>query len=166
MVERLKSWNVEFDFSECTLIQACFRDCYGFTRLGVIDLRKCANVNQFYYNGSAHSNNLSKIDEFMFPDYVDLSTAFTNCNALTTVGFVGKIGNRNCNIPHCPFDAPTVRNLILNCLENYAGTEKEFAYTLTLNVTAWANVNADTENPPPSGDNWQDYVQLKGWNVA
>lgn len=175
LVEFLDILGIDLDFSVCTSATTCFRDCKGFTHLGVIDLRNCSSVNMFYYRSGGQPNHLQKIDKFILSHHVQgISMCFVLCTELTSVGFEmadenswlgGGHINFNYNNVGPNFDALSVRKLI-GCLERYAGTDDEYTYTFTISPLAWANVNADTNNPPPQGDTWQAYVQTLGWNVG
>ena len=171
LVEYLNTLGIELDFSLCTSVTACFRDCGGFSRIGVVNLQNCTSMLQFYYRSGGYTNSLTKIDKLILPHHISVvGNAFTNCTRLTSVDFEmvdenSFLGGENITIAHAPFDAPTSRSLI-KCLENYIGTENEYIYTFTLTETSWLLLNADTNNPPPQGDTWQAYVQTLGWNVG
>ena len=171
LVEYLNTLGIELDFSLCTNVNTCFRDCGGFNHIGIVNLQNCTSMLQFYYRSGGYTNCLTKIDKLILPHHISaVGNAFTLCTRLTSVDFEmvdenSFLGGESITIAHAPFDAPTSRSLI-KCLENYMGTESEYTYTFTLTQDSWLLLNADTNNPPPQGDTWQAYVQTLGWNVG
>jgi hypothetical protein len=51
----------------------------------------------------------------------------------------------------------------INALVDYAGTEKEFAYTLSFHNQTKQNLDAEGAIFP-NGTTWREYLDAKGWN--
>lgn len=157
----------KLDFSRCTNTQYCFRDARNVIRVGVLDLRNVVNGSSMFHS-SQSKNELETIDLLMFGLGAGLSNMLMFCTNLIHCIFKadskGSITTTQ-NFKYQKFDAESVRS-IFYYMNDYAGTVTEAQRTLTLTKTAWNNVNADTDNPPPSGNSWQEYAQILGWSYA
>jgi len=92
------------------------------------------------------------------------SSCFAQCYALKNITVDGEIG---ASISFSGCSRLTLESLksIITHLKDYAGTDKEFTYTLTLHSNAWASLEAEGATSP-NGTLWRDYVGELGWNVA
>ena len=63
-----------------------------------------------------------------------------------------------------PFNLESALSFI-NALENYAGTEDEFKFTLTFSPTTWGYLDAEGK-ASPNGNSWREYINDLGWNAS
>lgn len=156
-VEWFKELGVSLDTSRCASFQYAF---FRGKRYGVIDTTATTilNVQVFWGNKS-----LTTIDELIVKETTQYSSlTFENTPALANIKISGTIG-RSFTMSSSPLNVKSAKSVI-NALKNYAGTDKELTYKLTLKSTVWTALNnAET---PPTGDTWQEYVQSLGWLYA
>lgn len=88
---------------------------------------------------------------------------FKSCNDLTDIDFEGLIG---CSVTFqwSPLTAKSAINVITH-LKNYAGTDSEFANTLTLSSKTKTALEAEGATSP-NGNTWAEYIKDIGWNLA
>ena len=96
------------------------------------------------------------------------NSAFTGATSLKTIIFDGVLfsdgtDNAKLNFSKNPLDLDTAKRII-NCLENYAETENEYAHKVTFSSTTLSLLNAEGATAP--GDiTWTEYAYNKGWNI-
>lgn len=91
------------------------------------------------------------------------SNAFTNCVNLKNVTFEGIIG-KSINLSWSPLSVESMKNIIEHLMD-YAGTEKEFKYSVTFSsacLTMLENLDPTTD-PSPNGNSWIQYLDDIGW---
>lgn len=165
-----------------------FRDCFSGQKTTITEIvlnsDKITNLMQPFYNCQAltkitlgNTSNCTSIAGMcnqcrnlveILGEPIDMTnvtvagSAFNNCNELVTVSFVnGSIGI-NVNIGYSSKLSLASAKSVLLGLKNYAGTDKELAYTITLHADTWALL--DSDDTAPNGSSWQDYVSDIGWN--
>lgn len=113
------------------------------------------------YNGC---NSLKTIAVMRSEATTTHNQSFNGCTALENITIEGEIGR---NVSFSPCSKLTVESLksIITHLANYAGTDSEFTYTLTLHANAWERLEAEGITSP-SGTLWRDYIGELGWNAA
>lgn len=162
LVEIAKNLGITVDFTGCQNYQYAFYNS-KFTRLGVIDTSNVvavSNLSVMFYGATL----LHTIDKFITPlsNQITYTNIFQNCTALENITIEGVI-NREINLQWSPLSVASMKSII-SCLENYAGTSNDGAYTLYFNDDCWARLEADSA--APDGGTWKDYVRLSlGWAV-
>lgn len=158
LVERLAECGVTLDFSKCVYMSSIFEACYWIKRVGVIDIRKASSVGYMF-----RWNYIYTIDKIIVDENSKLANMFTECSNVKNITFEGYIG-ASLSIAGCKnLTVESAKNIILNNVPNYAGTEKEGLYSLKFHANVWAALNA--EETPPSGATWQEYVESLGWTT-
>jgi hypothetical protein len=131
-------------------------DCSGVRHNMIGDIfRNCAD--------------LKTIDSFTFPNTrqpnnTKYGSNFSGCVSLENLRIKGTI-----YFDVSWVDSPlTLESAIsvINALENYAGTDKEFTYTLTFSPTTWGYLDAEGETASPNGNSWREYINDLGWNAS
>lgn len=91
--------------------------------------------------------------------------AFGGCNSLTNISFDGAIG-RSINLSVCPLSKESLKN-IAEHLFDYTGTS-EYTYTLTVNSTAFAELEAEGATAEYNGVacTWAELIDNKKWNLV
>ena len=156
----LKDKGLMLDTSKCNDFTAMFYNS-TVTRLGVID---CSKANtRTRVSATFRTSTLQSIEKVILPteNIACDSTMFGNTTSLTHVIFEGTI-YQNFTINMSTLDLESAKSIIL-ALENYAGTDKEFSYKITLSAGTWAVLDADGETAPHGGT-WRDYVGTLGWD--
>lgn len=158
LVERLEECGVTLDFSKCLYLGSIFEQCAWIKRVGVIDMRKATRVDYMFRWGYMYT-----VDKIIVDENTKLTNTFTNCTNLRNVTFEGYIG-QSLNIASCSgLTVESAKNIILNNIPNYTGTEKESLYSIKFHENVWTALNnAET---PPSGATWQEYVESLGWTT-
>lgn len=117
-------------------------------------------------NTFENCTNLISIDKIIMMDeragFTD--TTFKNCSSLTDVVIEGVIGGCNVLVQYSPITLESAVSFI-NALENYAGTDNEFTYTITFSPTTWGYLEAEG-NASPNGNTWREYINDLGWNAS
>lgn len=163
LVETLDSLGVVLDFSNCTNAWEAFFGS-NFTRLGVIDFSSVTYNNALFFNGMTC---LVTIDYYI-PPRVILTGAgakeiFNNCKSLKNLTLGGNL-LQNTDLKYSPLTLESAISVITH-LENYAGTENEFKYTITFSETTWGYLDADGD-ASPNGNSWREYINDLGWNAS
>ena len=156
----LDSRGLTFDTSRVTWSNQMFMHS-SITHIPTINMSKSAGDsanNYMFYSQSIHT-----IDKIVMAETVAYGAQIfglaTGLKNLTIEGVIG----RTLSISSSPLTVESAKSVI-NALKNYAGTDKELTYKLTLNSTVWTALNnAET---PPSGETWKEYVQTLGWQCA
>lgn len=152
--------NVKIDLSQCT-------SCYQFfayaalTTVGEIDMSVMTSGNASgFFQGCM---NLVTVDLFRLSDKVWFDTySFQNNVVLVDIRFDGFIW-ASLNMSPCSKLSIESMKDIISHLKDYAGTDKEFTYTLSFHANRWKALEADST--APDGGTWQDYVGSLGWNT-
>lgn len=152
--------SINIDFSNCTDLRNCFRGS-NFVHLGIID---CRNSRQAMSMIFADATKLKKIDKLICANSWVISDTFKGCQALTDVTVEGTL-LRNVSMVDSPLTAESAKTFI-NCLESYAETESEYAYTITFSTTTWGYLDSEGETASPNNNSWREYINDKGWNAS
>lgn len=152
--------NVKIDLSACTSAYQFFAYAW-LTTVGEIDLSVMPSGNAhalFQGNDFLKSVDLLNVGErAMFDAYV-----FQRCSSLVDIRFAGTIKG-NLNMSACTkLSVDSMKDIIAH-LDNYAGTEQEYTYTLSFPAARWTALEADST--APNGGTWKDYVFSLGWNT-
>lgn len=116
---------------------------------------------QYYYTFTFRTCYAKKIDIIRVAENTNYSNTFSGCVYLEEVTFEGIIG-KNISFANSPLLVACTKHIIEH-LKDYAGTDKEYTYTLTLKSTCWTALDAEGATAP-GGITWRDYVTAKGWN--
>lgn len=160
-VEILENCGVVLDFSNCTKAWQVFNGIKGITRLGTINFSKVGGNFSFFWG----MTNLETIDLYIPPQIISSrsSSSFTETPSLKNITFGGMILSTY-SFASSPLTAESAKSTITH-LENYAGTENEFTYTITFSPTTWEYLDAEGDTASPNGNSWREYIQDLGWNV-
>lgn len=133
------------------------------TEVEVLDLSSATNTGDIFRDSYCHT-----IDKLIFNtegNTVIASDIFGNTSRLKNINSVeGLIAGYNLSFPKSPLTVESIKNIIL-ALKDYAGTDSEYAYTLTLKSTTWTALDAEGATAP-GGITWRDYITALGWNMA
>ena len=162
LTERLKECGVTMDFSGVVGDVTYLFYNSAFSRIPEINISSASmGTGSLMFGG-----NVVTIDKMILsPNGTNLRQTFGYANKLENVVIEGCIGNANLEIKHSPKLTLVSLKSILTALKDYSGTDKEFAYTVTLLSENWAVLDADGATAP-NGLTWVDYVNSKGWNNA
>ena len=162
MVECLDEWGITFNTRECSQINQMFKGSL-FTRLGELDFTKMVRQTWAFSEVFMNMANLVTIDKIKSDTPISgFSKLFDNCTALKNITFDCIIEGASISFLWSPLSVESMKNIILH-LQNYAGTNKEFLYTVSFNSTCWDALEADSS--APDGGTWQEYVFKLGWNA-
>lgn len=156
-IEYENTKNTMFDFSQCESAVQVFYKCDLFKSINNIDFSILSSTPR---NAFAYSS-IQRIEYFYPPDF-NLTNVFANATKLAYIGFDVELA-KSINLQSCPLENESAILLFQN-LVNYAGTENEFAYTITLNDEVWARLDA-LGNVSPNGNTWRLYCADLGWNT-
>lgn len=158
--------NLEIDFSNYvgTAAIVLFYGCSKLTVAPLVKLSPTTNFNTAFYN----CRSMHTIEGLPLGDegtQTFATSMFGNCTSLENITITsGKIG-RSISFSACSKLTFESLKSIITHLKDYAGTDEEFTYTLTLHADAWARIEAEGATSP-NGTSWRDYVGELGWNVA
>lgn len=152
-----------FDFSAVNNFTRTFSGAL-FKELNVIDITASTTSSQmaytFYGGYLGERLRLQRIERFIVAETnVFATSTFQLASKLTYVGFEGVIAN-TLNVSWSPLVPESMKKAIL-CLKNYAGTDKEFAYSIKFDENCWTALEADSK--APDGGTWENYVTSLGW---
>ena len=88
---------------------------------------------------------------------------FANCNSLENIIFDGVIPN-SVSFQWCSKLTVESMKSLISSLQDYSGTDKAFAYTISFHADALARLNAEGATSP-NNNLWTDYVRDLGWNI-
>lgn len=131
------------------------------THIPPIDIRKMESAESYGY--MFYSQSIKTIDKLITADNIAYATTlFGIAYSLKNLTIEGVIG-KSLSISASPLTVESAKSVI-NALKNYAGTDKELTYKLTLKSTVWTALN--NAEAPPNGATWKEYVQSLGWQCA
>lgn len=155
--QRLIDCGVVLDLSEMSPFNQIFQNS-KITHLPKIDMSGATKGTYTFYTSA-----LKYIEELVVHEnFVFDSTTFGEASRLTDITITGVIGT-TLHMGVCPLTVESAKSVI-NALKNYAGTDYELTYTLTLKNTVWDAL--DEAEAPPTGETWKLYVNSLGWNCA
>ena len=158
LAERLKECNVVLDTSNVTTVGYAFLYCF-ISHIPTLDFR---NVTAFGNGMLQYCKATHTIDKIILSDKgANIGKLLLYANGLKDVRFEGKI-IKGFAAASSPFTAESGENIFKH-LENYAGTDEEGEYSISLNSRAWDNLN--TSGAPPVGNTWQEYAVSLGYTV-
>ena len=160
LVAHLEKLGVVLDTSNCTNMNSAF-GFTQFTRLGVIDFRKCGNKTQGTFSDS---QGIRTIELIIVSDdgTQTFSGTYNYLRKLVEIRFQGAMG-RSVSFQHSVVLSVASMKDIIAHLVNHAGTSNAGKYTLTLPAECWERLEADST--APDGGTWQNYVKNLGWLV-
>lgn len=135
------------------------------TKLPALDFSNATSLNYCIY----FCNSLKEIEKIIVTEKQTFPNSLIRSANIETVIFEGVIAST--------LTLPTLINLsvdsmisIIGCLAHYNGTDKEFAYTLTLAEDCWTRLEASGRTPQSEfgwdgSDTWKDYCFYIGWNT-
>lgn len=132
------------------------------------DLEQIENIGipalNAYHNTFYGCSKLKSISLIVCHRETTFFQTFDGCSSLESVNFLGSIG-RDISFSTCAnLSVASIKNIILG-LVDYANTEEEFVYTLTLNGTSVSNLEKEGATSP-NGNTWRQYAMDKGWNIS
>ena len=156
LAKRFEDNGCRLDFSNCTLGN------YTFESAVVSRLPEINNAKGTFTCFVRNCKSLVTIDKIVCSDAGEqnFTQTFNYCRALENITFEGVIG-RSISFPNSPLSVASMKNII-STLKNYAGTDYEFTYALTLKSSCWAALDAEGATAP-GGINWRTYAENKGW---
>lgn len=117
-----------------------------------------------YSNTYLSCTKLKKIAKIRVNENTAFSSAFSGCTALEEVTFEGQIG-KSISFNNCSSLTLSTLKHIISTLVDYAGTDKEFDYTITLNSSS-VSILEQEGSTSPNGNTWRQYAVDKGWNIS
>ena len=163
LAKALEEQGVVLDLSELT---SSTNEFYmtRFTKLPVLNFSGCASMaNTFdYFIGTEIKLILSESGETTF------SSVFRRCSSLTTFAIESGVIGRSISFSDCTkLNATSIKNIVEH-LKDYAGTDKEFSYTLTIPSGAFASLEAEGTTAEYNGVacTWAEYIDNKKWNLT
>lgn len=151
--------DVKFDFTMCTSVYQLFYSA-AVVAVGELDISpvegNCSGL--FQACRVLETVELLTVSE----KNTTYATAFNQCNVLSEIRMAGVLA-LDLSFQYSPLSVASMKSVI-SCLKNYAGTDKEYTYTLTFPAARWTALEADST--APDGGTWQSYVQSLGWNVS
>lgn len=161
---RKSALGITIDFSGCTSFNGAFAYTYNSSvvAIGIIDTRNAPSLA----NLLTAMNALHTVEKVILKDDgSQTSMNMSNAKALANIAFEGVIGC-DINFKDSPLTYASMVSVITH-LKNYSGTDKEYAYTLSLNESASAVLLA-SGTPSSEGidfeGSWLEYVDSLGWN--
>lgn len=158
-----------FDLSQANVTSATnstglnnvFYACRSLEEIEDIGLK--AGGYNMTFNGC---NALRKIAKLRATEDCQFISVFTTCTSLADITFEGVIG-QNISFSHSPLTVESMKGIITH-LKNYAGTDSEGTYTLTLKDTCKTALQDDTETVELDGVSYTyfELITAKGWNLA
>ena len=130
------------------------------SRLPELDLRNVPSLESLI-----RSNRVETIDKIILNNEGDqaISVAFTSCSRLKNIEFDGVIG-RAASFSVSPLSVKSTKSIITH-LKNYAGTDSEYAYTVTFKASAFETLEAEGATSP-NGNTWAEYIDDLKWNLT
>lgn len=151
----------EIDFNNCISFLGTFKES-NVTELGVVDCSNASSgwggINQMFYACPY----LRKIEKLIFPKSSMVISAFESSSAIEEITFEGT-AYQNISLQWAKKLSVESMKSLISCLYNYAGTDKEFTYSVKFSDESWAALAADST--APDGGTWREYVQKLGWNI-
>lgn len=153
----LEDCGVVLDLSKCEELNGVFYGA-GITTLPVIDCSSCLS-----FISTFGSNNMVSITEVRnVQETATFNTASFSALLLEEVRFTGTIGT-SISFQEAPrLSVDSIKNIISH-LKNYAGTDDESTYKITIRSERWDALEAS--GSAPNGGTWKDYVMSLGWIV-
>lgn len=160
-------YNWGFPTTGVTSCQAAFSECSSF--LGFVDENGELIKDKPFFGNSVTDyrfcfQNNEKI-EYICIDVSSVNNLYTGtfgrCLKLKRLKITGGTIKVSIQLQYSPLDVESMVNVI-ELLENYSGTEKEFNYTAQFSEDCWAELEKTT--PPEGYSTWRDYVANLGWN--
>ena len=161
-VKCLDDMGVEFDLSQCGYMPNIFAKVLTW-RLPILDLSKTRTISSLV----AYSYSLKKISKIIWGENItEANGSFRDCAVLAEFESEGTLAI-SVSFASCPLTVETMKGLI-RCLKNYAGTDSEGTYTLTLKDECKTALQADTETVELDGVSYTyfELITAKGWNLA
>ena len=154
----LEAAGVAIDFSKCTTFVDMANNCISttFPPVDISSATKAGLTNIFRFFKTVTKLELSGVKS----THEWGVNAFASCGALRELYISGEIGT---TFTVTSALIPASAKSVINALVNYAGTDNEYKYTLTLGNAAWTALEADST--APTGTTWKEYVGSLGWNV-
>ncbi len=158
LVQILEEQGVTLDFSECTMFAWAFYSG-KFSRIGVVDMRKVSSATNA--NNVFRACPVTTIDKLIVSETYPIGTSsFIACAKLENITIEGLITG-NFTISSSPLTVESMKNIIAH-LKDYAGTDKEFTYSVKFSSDCWEALDAEG-NTAPNGGTWKEYVTSLGW---
>ena len=109
---------------------------------------------------------LRSIEKLRVLEITTYSLTFYACRALEYIRFEGVIG-RDISFSSSPLDIDSLKDIIFH-LKNYAETDSEGTYTLTLKDECKTKLQEDTQTVELDGEvyTYFELIAAKGWNLA
>lgn len=129
-------------------------------KLGGLVGDNVTTVKSFAYGAGSLEEITNALD---FSSVTNSTAAFTMCGSLRHIRFVeNSIKISVAFSSSSRLDIDSLKSIILG-LADYAGTDSEYAYALTLHDTSKVLLEAEGATAPDGGT-WLDYIFTKGWN--
>lgn len=161
----LEKQGVVLDTSNAYNLQYAFENCRKLTRVPVIDVSKSKNANVIQCLFQFCSS-LEYVEKLIVSSTVDTSffSVFNACYNLKEVRIEGVIAT-SISFTGTKYLSVESMKSVISCLKNYAGTTKEYKYTVTLKALVFETLEASGEIPP-SGTTWAEHIDNLKWNLT
>lgn len=128
-----------------------------------VDLSNVVNVTQVF--GGADGGRLDEITVKITENTTTgLDKMFWYCQYVGNLAFAeGSVIPLTISFQHSYMLTVQSAKNVIYALKNYAGTDKEFVYTITFHAYVWEKLDAD--QTAPGGLTWRQYVNSIGWNI-
>lgn len=131
--------------------------------VGKLFTANLTNMNQFFRASTAWAGmGLVSIEQIDLSSSTNNTAMFEHRSALESITFVGTI-QVSLSLSASPINVESAKSAI-NALVDYSGTDKEYAYTLSLSTTTLALL-AEEGATAPGGVTWTEFAYNKGWNI-
>jgi hypothetical protein len=137
-----------------------FNDCKTVYEVEDIIIPNCTSINSFFRN----CQSLIAVGTCNFSSITSATDAFYNVKYLKKISFVEESIPIPINFGYSKLLELESAKSIIKGLKNYAGTDKEFTYTIQFSAETLAILEADGTTAPDGGT-WVEYAQSKGWNI-
>lgn len=160
----LEKQNVRLDFSG---VDYGFSNTFygvSFPTIPQIDARKAKDG----FSGTFRSSYIVTIQKIILNEQGTqyFGSAFDTATKLQNITFEGAIG-QNISFSACPLTVESMKSIITH-LKNYAESESEGKYTLTLKDECKTRLQEDMERVEIDGEvyTYFELIAVKGWNLA
>lgn len=158
----LEKQGVVLDTKSIYSAKSMFESCDKLTRLPVLNFSNIGTLDstfQFCYK-------LESIDKLILSNKGTqiFTFPFNSTVSLKEIRVEGVIGT-NFKFNYSILLSVESMKSIISCLKNYAGTENEYKYTITLKASPFETLEASGEIPP-SGNTWAEHIDNLKWNLT
>lgn len=150
---------VDIDWSFCSNFNNAFLGV-PVKYVDTIDASNAQYVATLFYRAKA----LEEVGKLILPTKaIEFGNTSLSASNLKKIHFEGVFQKNVTMKNNSKLELESAKSAIMH-LKNYAGTDSEFAYTISFHANVWDLLNADG-NTAPDGNTWSGYVTTLGWNI-